>query len=152
MLPDADSAIALPFKNRATGSRASDEEIRSEYERIAGMEATQSRGSGYYAPFTSLYLSQDDIDRLVQDHVRGDFEAVLDLYPGFGNLPLSAQIALWDMVYNLGPAGLARFRNLRQAILDGDWEEAAEQSHRNGPSAARNLYVFNLFMDAAQVP
>ena len=66
--------------------------------------------------------------------------------------PLSAQIALWDMIYNLGPTGLAQFRMLRQAILDGDWEEAAEQSYRNGPSEVRNQYVFGLFMDAAEEP
>jgi hypothetical protein len=56
------------------------------------------------------------------------------------------------MIYNLGPTGLAQFRMLRQAILDGNWEEAAEQSHRNGPSEERNQYVFDLFMDAAEEP
>jgi GH24 family phage-related lysozyme (muramidase) len=152
MLPDAASASALPFRVRATDVPASDEEIRAEYDLIAGMEASQTRGAAFYEQFTSLYLPQADIDQLVQDHVRQDFEALLRQYPGFGNLPLSAQIALWDMIYNLGPTGLAQFRMLRQAILDGNWEEAAEQSHRNGPSEERNQYVFDLFMDAAEEP
>jgi GH24 family phage-related lysozyme (muramidase) len=116
------------------------------------MEASQSRGAAFYEQFTSLYLPQADIDQLVQDHVRQDFEALLRQYPGFGNLPLSAQIALWDMIYNLGPRGLAQFQMLRQAILDGDWEEAAEQSHRNGPSEERNRYVFDLFINSAEEP
>jgi GH24 family phage-related lysozyme (muramidase) len=56
------------------------------------------------------------------------------------------------MIYNLGPSRLAQFRLLRQAILDGDWEEAARQSHRQGPSEERNQFVFDLFMDAAEDP
>jgi len=139
-------------ERRATDTPASEEEIRAEYDLIAGMEASQTRGAAFYEQFTSLYLPQADIDQLVQDHVRQDFEALLRQCPGFGNLPLPAQIALWDMIYNLGPTGLAQFRMLRQAILSGDWEEAAEQSNRNGPSDARNQYVFNLFMDAAEEP
>ena len=152
LLPDSASASALPFRVRATDALASDSDIRAEYDLIAGMEASQTRGAAFYEQFTSLYLPQADIDELVQNHVRQDFEALLRQYPGFGNLPLSAQIALWDMIYNLGPRGLAQFRMLRQAILDGDWEEAAEQSNRNGPSEARNRYVFDLFIDAAEEP
>jgi GH24 family phage-related lysozyme (muramidase) len=152
MLPDAASAIALPFRHHATDTLATAAEIRAEFDLIAGMEASQTRGAAYYEPFTTLYLSQADIDRLVEDHVRGDFEALLRQYADFGNLPLPAQIALWDMIYNLGPAGLAQFRMLRQAILDGDWAEAAEQSRRLGPSEERNQYVFDLFMDAAEEP
>ncbi len=85
--------------------------------------------------------------------MQGDFEPLLRLFPGFGNFPLSAQIALWDMIYNLGPSNLrTEFPRMRQAILDGDWEEAARQSHRIGPSEERNRHVFDLFMDAAQTP
>lgn len=152
MLPDAASAVAIPFRSRATDARATQAEIRAEYDLIAGMEASQTRGAAYYEPFTALYLTEVDIDVLVADHIRGDFEALLRQYPGFGNLPLTAQIALWDMIYNLGPTGLAQFRMMRQAILDGDWEEAARQSRRTGPSDERNQYVFDLFMDAAEDP
>ena len=56
------------------------------------------------------------------------------------------------MIYNLGPTGLAQFRMMRQATLDGDWEKAAGQSRRTGPSDERNQYVFDLFMDAAEDP
>lgn len=150
LLPDAESAVALPFRDRTTGNLASKDEIRAEYDLIAGMEASQSRGASYYEPFTNLYLPQSDIDRMVTDHMRGDFEALLRQYPDFGNLPVSAQIALWDMIYNLGPGGLAQFRLLRRATENGDWEEAARQSHRDGPSEERNQFVFDLFMDAAE--
>ncbi|MBJ2152715.1 hypothetical protein [Paracoccus sp. IB05] len=152
MIPNADSAVSLPFRVRATGELAADEEIRAEFELIHGMTPLQARGAAFYDDLTDLYLSQEVIDLLVSEHVRGDFEAMLRLYPGFGNLPLSAQIALWEMIYNLGPAGLRQFRMLRQAILDEDWPAAAAQSHRNGPSDERNTSVFDLFMDAGNDP
>ena len=85
--------------------------------------------------------------------MRGDFKALLKLFPSFGNFPLSAQIALWDMIYNLGPPNLrSEFPLMRDAILEGDWEEAARQSHRLGISDQRNQHVFDLFMDATEAP
>ena len=152
LLRNSASAEALPFRRRGANSLVSDEEIGAEYDLIAGMVEDIGREADYFGQFTNLYLPQSEIDRLVTDHMRGDFEALLRQYPGFGNLPVSAQIALWDMIYNLGPPRLAQFRLLRQAIMDGDWEEAARQSHRVGPREERNQYVFDLFMDAAEEP
>lgn len=152
MLPAASDAVALAFLRQGTDVPATEDEIRAEYDLIAGMVEDVGRNADYFGKFTNLYLPQADVDRLVTDHMRGDFEVLLRQYPGFGNLPLSAQIALWDMIYNLGPSRLAQFRLLRQAILDGDWEEAARQSHRQGPSEERNQFVFDLFMDAAEEP
>ena len=55
------------------------------------------------------------------------------------------------MIYNLGPGGLRReFPLMRQAIQDGDWEEAARQSHRGDIGEPRNDYVRDLFMEAAE--
>jgi len=83
--------------------------------------------------------------------MRGDFDDLLRMFPYFGDFPLSAQIALWDMIYNLGPGGLRReFPLMRQAIQDGDWEEAARQSHRGDIGEPRNDYVRDLFMEAAE--
>lgn len=152
LLSNAEGAMALPFRDRATGNRASADEISTEFDLIDAMEGSKKRLASYYAPFTHLYLPQSDIDRMVIDHMRRDFEDLLQQYADFGNLPVSAQIALWDMIYNLGPGGLEDFRLLRQAIRDGDWAEAARQSHREGPSEERNRFVFNLFMDAAEDP
>ena len=83
--------------------------------------------------------------------MRGDFDDFLKMFPYFGDYPLPAQIALWDMIYNLGPGGLRRgFPRMRQAILDGDWEEAARQSHRSDIGETRNDHVRDLFIEAAE--
>ena len=149
LLPDGASAAALPFRLRGTDEFATDEEVRAEYELVAGKAADGPHPASYYEQFTNLILRQDDIDRLVTDHVRSDFNALLNLFPGFGNFPLSAQIALWDMIYNLGPNRLrTEFPMMRHAILRGDWAEAARQSHRLRIAEERNNHVRNLFMDA----
>jgi SPP1 gp7 family putative phage head morphogenesis protein len=153
LLQDATSAADLPFRYRGSDELATEEDIRAEYDRIAGLFGDGGHTADYFEQFTDLYLPQSDIDHLVTEHMRGDFEPLLRMFPGFGNFPLSAQIALWDMIYNLGPSNLRTgFPRMRQAILDGDWEEAARQSHRRQPSEERNQYVFDLFMDSAQTP
>jgi len=43
------------------------------------------------------------------------------------------------------------FRNLDQSIRVSDWQAAAAESHRPQVSAARNLYVRQLFLSAAGV-
>ena len=78
-----------------------------------------------------------------------DFDALLGLFPYFGNYPLNAQIALWDMAYNLGVGGLGgKFPSFCKAILAEDWEEAAAQSHREKIAEERNDFVFDLLMEA----
>ena len=151
LLSSGADAAALPFMLRGNETLATEDEIRAEYEVIAAMQSDQGKVASYFEDFTTLTLSQLDIDKLVVEHMRGDLEALLRMFPEFGNYPLPAQIALWDMIYNLGPSRLRNlFPKMRQAILDADWEEAANESHRDGPSVERNQFVFDLFMDAAQ--
>lgn len=149
LLASADAAAALAFRNRETDKPATDEEIRAEFVLIDAMVGSGKIAAGYYREFTSLYLPQAEIDRLVVDHMRGDFDALLRVFPYFGNYPESVQIALWDMSYNLGVGGLSgKFPKFCQAIRDEDWEEAATESHREGIADERNEFVFGLLMDA----
>lgn len=149
LLPSADAAAALAFRHRDTNTLASDAEIRAEYDLIHAMEGGQDFGASYYAPFTTLYLPDEEIEPLLYDHMRADFDALLGLFPYFGNYPQSVQVALWDMSYNLGVGGLShKFPKFCQAIRDEYWEEAAAESHRERIAEERNEFVFNLFMEA----
>lgn len=151
LLATSDSAAALAFRHRDTDELATEAEIRAEFDLIDDMLGSQERGAEYYRNVTSLHLPQDEIDRLVVAHMRGDLDDLLRMFPYFGDYPLSAQIALWDMIYNLGAGGLLReFPLMRQAIQEGNWEEAARQSHRSGIGESRNDYVRDLFMEAGE--
>lgn len=81
-----------------------------------------------------------DIDR---------FEAELkNALPKWDTYPEPAQEALFDMGFNLGIAGLLKFKNMLAAIDQGDWPTASAESHRKGIQESRNQEIAELFLKA----
>jgi GH24 family phage-related lysozyme (muramidase) len=145
MLPDAKAAEALPF---VIGPRAATpEEIAAEYARVDAM--AMGRASAFYKTPTSLVLTQQTIDAKLTSVLTG-FEADLKgQFPHYDTLPDGVKMALLDMIYNLGPAGLFKgFPHLVAAIQTGAWTQAAEHCIRRGPSAARNDWTREQFLSA----
>ncbi len=88
-------------------------------------------------------------------------EGVLPPDFDFFQQPEAAQLALFDMVYNLGPnkmmpvymkngknVGYPRFFD---ALARGDFEEMALQSRRNGVGNRRNIMVAEKLKEAAEI-
>jgi GH24 family phage-related lysozyme (muramidase) len=145
MLPDAKAAAALPF---VVGTRsATPEEIAAEYARVDAM--AMGRASAFYKTPTSLVLTQQTIDAKLSSVLAG-FEADLrGQFPHYDTLPDGVKMALLDMIYNLGPAGLFKgFPHLVAAIQTGTWTQAAEHCVRRGPGAARNDWTREQFLSA----
>jgi GH24 family phage-related lysozyme (muramidase) len=145
MLPNATSAQALPFMCGARSATA--EEIALEYARVDAMPA--ARAAAFYKSPTSLELSQQTIDAKLTAVLQG-FEADLRAqFPHYEGLPDGIKLALLDMIYNLGPAGLFKgFPHLVTAVQAGAWKQAAEHCTRRGPSAARNEWTREQFLSA----
>jgi GH24 family phage-related lysozyme (muramidase) len=143
MLPDAKAAEALPFVVSARA--ATPEEIAAEYARVDAMAV--GRASTFYKTPTSLILTQQTIDAKLTSVLEG-FEADLrGQFSHYDALPEGVKMALLDMIYNLGPAGLFKgFPHLVAAIQTGAWAEAAEHCMRHGPSAARNNWTRKQFL------
>lgn len=145
MLPDAKAAQALPF---FLGARpATPEEIATEYTRVDAM--TLGRASSFYKTPTSLELTQQTIDSKLSSVLDG-FEADLRTeFPHYDSLPDGVKMALLDMIYNLGPAGLFKgFPHLVAAVRTGAWAQAAERCTRRGPAPARNNWTRQQFISA----
>jgi GH24 family phage-related lysozyme (muramidase) len=145
MLPDAKAAQALPF---VVGTRpATPEEIAAEYARVDAMP--MGRASAFYKTPTSLLLTQQTIDAKLTSVLTG-FEADLRAqFPHYDILPNGVKMALLDMIYNLGPAGLFKgFPHLVAAIQTGAWAQAAEHCARRGPGPARNDWTREQFLGA----
>ena len=145
MLSDAQAAQALPF---FLGARAATpEEIAAEYARVDAM--TLGRASGFYKTPTSLELTQQTIDAKLSFVLQG-FEADLRTeFPHYDGLSDGVKMALLDMIYNLGPAGLFKgFPHLIAAVQTGAWAQAAEHCMRRGPGAARNNWTRQQFLSA----
>jgi GH24 family phage-related lysozyme (muramidase) len=145
MLPDAKAAQALPF---VVGTRAATpEEIAAEYARVGAM--AMGRASAFYKTPTVLVLTQQTIDAKLTSVLAG-FEADLKAqFPHYDGLPDGVKMALLDMIYNLGPAGLFKgFPHLVAAIQTGAWAQAAQHCVRHGPGAARNDWTREQFLSA----
>jgi GH24 family phage-related lysozyme (muramidase) len=145
MLSDAKAAAALPFL--VGGRAATREEIAAEYARVDAM--AMGRASTFYKTPTSLMLTQQTIDAKLSSIFAG-FEADLrSQFSHYDALPDGVKMALLDMIYNLGPAGLFKgFPHLVAAIQTGAWAKAAEHCMRHGPSAARNDWTRKQFLSA----
>jgi len=73
--------------------------------------------------------------------------------PAWDTYPEPAQLALFDMAFNLGVSGLFRkFPKMIAAVRARDWATAAAQCHRNGIQDARNEETADLFRQADGFP
>ena len=145
MLPDAKAAQALPF---VLGARAAtSEEIAAEYARVDAM--AMGHASSFYKIPGSLELTQQTIDAKLSSVLAG-FEADLKTeFPNYDALPDGVKMALLDMIYNLGPAGLFKgFPHLVSAVQTEAWAQAAEYCLRRGPGPARNNWTRQQFLSA----
>ncbi len=143
MLPDAKAAQALPF---LLGTRAATpEEIAAEYARVDTLPL--GHASAFYKAPASLELTQQTIDAKLSAVLEGFESDLRTEFPHYDTLPEGIKMALLDMIYNLGPAGLFHgFPHLIVAVKTGAWAQAAEHCMRRGPSLARNDWTRNQFL------
>lgn len=149
LLPSAEAAAGLPFIDARTGRAATRDEIAAAFayveEKPEGMRASR------YAGATTLRLPEATVRELAVERLDREFlPALRRQFAGFDEYPASAQRALVDMIYNLGPRGLSRFENLRAACEAGDWARAAEECGRSSSRAERNEWTRSLFLEAAR--
>ncbi|AQZ63390.1 hypothetical protein BKM31_19700 [[Actinomadura] parvosata subsp. kistnae] len=71
-------------------------------------------------------LTQMQITLLFEGDLAVALAAAKRIVPQFDSLSMARQAALVDMVFNLGPTGLAKFEQLLSAIGRGAYEEAAQ--------------------------
>ena len=148
MLANEVAAHALPFT--LEGRPATPDQIGKEFARVSAMK--KGRASAFYSSKPGLQLSTQAIDDKLRATLEG-FEGYLRTHvPGYDLLPDAAKLALLDMIYNLGPGRLfAQYPRLFAAIERGDWKTAAAASLRRGPSAARNAWARQQFLNAATI-
>lgn len=141
-------------KNGVAVQAATLKEKQDEYDRIAGI------GKGYKASWyqkqTTLVMRDSEIDSLLAHHIDVFYKELIRTYStarGYSKsvdqYPKRAQLALFDMMFNLGATGLTRtFVQFDKCIRAGDWKNAAEASARTQVSSARNAYVRQLLQTA----
>ncbi len=146
MLSTQEAAQSLPFLKGAQPATAA--EITRDFARVSAMKPGEL--AKLYREADGLQLSDEAINDRLRRVLLG-FEGYLRSHlSGYDALPDAAKIALLDMSYNLGPGKLfAEYKHLIDAISRSDWKAAAIASLRHGPSAARNKWTRQQFLDAA---
>lgn len=106
------------------------------------LEAAPGRPARWYAQFCVARLSEAAMRQAFNNRVVWFRRALADWH--LERQPEAVQIALIDMAYNLGVAGLTRFKRLRAAVDAQDWDSAALESSRLGVQSARNIATARL--------
>jgi GH24 family phage-related lysozyme (muramidase) len=145
MLPNETAACALPFST-AQGP-ATPAEITAEFTRVTAL--APGKLPTFYKSPASPELPQPVIDANLLSTLIG-FETTLRTHlTSYDNLPDPVKLALLDLAYNLGPAGLLTgYPHLIRDVETGAWAAAAAASLRHGPSPARNAWTQQQFLSA----
>ena len=138
MLPDHEAACKLPFLLEGRPATAS--EIAGEYARVDGMP--MGRPALFYRGKGRPELAEQTVKALLSEVVEGIESHLRRHFAGYDQLPDGAKMALIDMTYNLGIDGLlGKFPKFVSAIRSGNFAQAARDSFRHGPNAARNEWT-----------
>lgn len=105
--------------------------------------------AGWYKQYTHSVLPSAAIRGEFDKRCLGVIAWLRRTAPGFDSFPQPAQIALVDMVFNLGAGKYATdYVHLKQAVFARDWRECAAQCHRRGIQEPRNTATASLFQRA----
>jgi hypothetical protein len=147
-LRSIEAAIALPWCHRASGLPATIAEIARAFVRVRALGRRQKTLS--YRLASDLVLPPGIAGDLAIGRVERDvLPALRRLCSDFDRYPLPARRALVDMAFDVGVAGLARFRNLIAACAQRDFATAANHCHRRASRETRNAATRVLFLEAA---
>jgi GH24 family phage-related lysozyme (muramidase) len=133
------SMMALPWVRKSDGQPATAEEKQQDWNYLATLP--KAMPALYYAQRMKLRLKTEDIKALFARRVS---EFSLDLagrVQDYDTMPHAAQLALLDMVFNLGPGRLIqKFPTFCKAIKARDWATAAAESHRHNDDESVKPY------------
>lgn len=158
MIANRNLIAAIPMykkNNKLPGAIANVQEKQQEYDNIA----KQRRGynAAWYEQYTTLLMKDADINAQLSRHIDTFYLELQGMYTkakgypdNFDNLDKDVQIALFDMIFNLGQTKLSQqYTMFDKALKASDWKNAAAHSSRIGISSQRNNYVKQKFLAAA---
>jgi GH24 family phage-related lysozyme (muramidase) len=148
MIPDLETALALPLVDIDSGNYAQPEQVESDF--ILVLQQAANRKASHYKKYTTTILPEEAIDLLFDYRSEEFSEQLQRAFPDFYRFPGSAQLGLMDMAFNLGTAKLLRWPNFCRGVRTNDWLLCAAECRRRPPvSEARNRKTRALFEAAA---
>jgi GH24 family phage-related lysozyme (muramidase) len=146
LLETEDSAVDYAFLLNQGNQNAAPSQIKAEWNRIKS-QVPNHLGT-YYRQFTTMQMAQPAIDQVLTVKLNA-FEALArKTFAEWDDFPSAAQLALIDMIYNLG--SLTNFPRLVRYAKKRDWTNCAAQCFRKGPGDQRNNETRDRFLAAAK--
>ena len=150
MIKNKQAAALIPMNklvNNQPGPPATPQEKQKEFDTI--IKQKRNYKAEWYKQFTSLVIKDVDITRQLNNHIDSFYKELTVIYKktnGYSNdfdkLDKNVQIALFDMIFNLGAVKIvSKFTEFDKAMKAGDWKKAAKESYRPQLSGERNNYV-----------
>ncbi|MCL7421565.1 MAG: hypothetical protein M8364_11740 [Methylobacter sp.] len=158
------SAIATvplyKIKNNLPSQPATLQEKQNEYDKIVKLPWGQRYGAISFKPHTSLVMKDTDIDLLLYKHIDSFYRELTNIYKkangypdDFDKLHKNVQLALFDMIFNLGASKIVNsFPKFNTALKAGDWKKATAEANRPDVSPSRNQYVKQLLQTVPVSP
>src|SRR5215475_6380553 len=151
MLPDAAAAKRVSFVHDTNGQVATPAEIAA--------APSKKFSAKHYEDKTDLRITDASAQALRDDHIKADYVELKKIYLQFDSFPDDAKLALFDMIYNVGPgrnktrqhraSGLRNYASMNAAINAGKWSLAADRCTRHGIPPQRNRRTAELFRNCA---
>ena len=146
-IPDEKSFTSLPWQYQ--GKEATFEQKVAEYQRLEAFQKNGQFGKNYLADdfrlkntSKELTLSDHFIIDKAMEHLEGDLRILETKYPEFENYPMSLQMALLDMQYNMGGNfSSEKWPSFHEGLRNKDITKMAEQSHRYQVGEDRNNWI-----------
>jgi len=139
-------------KNNLPSQLATLSEKQAEYDKISKLPWGQRYGANTFKAHATLVIKDSDINLQRDKHINSFYNELTTLYKksngytdDFDKLHKNVQLALFDMIFNLGASKIiSSFPSFNKALKAGDWKKAATESNRPDVNAARNQYVKQL--------
>lgn len=146
------AVMLYKLKNNSIFKVASLAEKQTEYDNISKLPFGQRYGAKSFKQHTTLVMKDADINTLRDKHINSFYTELAKIYKktngytdDFDKLHKNIQVALFDMIFNLGATKIVNsFPGFNKALKAGDWKKAATESNRPDVNTARNQYVKQL--------
>jgi GH24 family phage-related lysozyme (muramidase) len=134
---------APPYAESPDGpGRATMPQMVADWNRLQALPYGQEYKAGSYKALSSVYLLDADSSALLMEVVTANDAELAPKLPCYAGLPDCVKVALLDMAYNLGCAGLLDgYPKMLAAAAIGDWITMAAQCRRGGIPEERNAWA-----------
>jgi GH24 family phage-related lysozyme (muramidase) len=139
-LSNVEAALKLPWDQPES-------QVRVDF--AAVLSAPRGYRAAFYEQFSKSRLSEAFVRELLEREIDEQIFVVKTYFSGYDSFPEPARIAIADMAFNLGGGFPRKFPSFTAAVLQGNWDRAAEHCHRSGIAEERNEKTAALLRQAA---